>query len=270
MRYWKWLLVGSLVLFISTTQLVGCLSGTTVQAPEEAPSDQKEAESTNVKEKSRDLETGIISGRIMYRDGTPGYKARVLIVKPTDTWHPLDSAYADPQGYYTFEGVQPGTYWVNTAPNWSYTTNDPDAIVTVSAGEDAIVEDLISYKDLTASISASKERALINSQGGRYWKTVVQESRPHFSWTKVPNAAYYELEVWSTYTDKYPSNRDYSETVTTTDTEITWPTDLNALVFKEFRIDVSAFTEEGVWIAYNGLDLFCVYECEDEFDESQQ
>ena len=250
MKCWKYPLIIVLLLQLVFLSLEGCVSTPKVATPTEGQTSPVEkGKNSKAEEVPFTTSTGAITGRILYRDGTPGYKARILIVSSNDTWKVLDSTYGDSQGYYTFANVQPGTYWVNTAPNRGYSVDEPDAIVTVVAGKESPVETLTSYKDLSILQPASN---------AYFWpRTILQGPTFTFSWTAVPNAAYYELDVWSTYTEEHPSNNDYDEKLTTTNTTIMWPTDLSKLPYNNFRLDVDAYTREGLEIAYNYV-LFSV------------
>ena len=69
----------------------------------------------------------------MFKDNTPGYNVKILLIQEKSFGEILDTVFTDDQGYYTFYGVEDGTYWINTVTNNSYVSNEPSAIVTVVA-----------------------------------------------------------------------------------------------------------------------------------------
>ena len=184
----------------------------------------------------------------MFKDNTPGYNVKILLIQEKSFGEILDTVFTDDQGYYTFYGVEDGTYWINTVTNNSYVSNEPSAIVTVVANNTSRVEDLTVYKDLYVLSINNSNIDYLNPYRD---KTIISGHRFTFTWTAVVNATNYEVEIESTYTQANPSNKDYDSTVQTTNHTITWSQDLSSLPYQEFRIDITAYSIDNSVIAEN-------------------
>ena len=190
-----------------------------------------------------------IQGMVLFTDNTVGHDVGVILRQEIDNYKILAQIQTDARGYYAFYEVPAGVYWVNTISSNYYVSNVPDAVVIVSSGNTSTVEDLSEYKDIYI--------LSINGVTPSYPRTAVDGGSVKFTWNAVENATYYNVEIWSTYTEEYPSNRDYDYTERTSDNSFTWSIDSSSLPYSEFRIDVRACSIENVLIASN-YELFTV------------
>ena len=174
---------------------------------------------------------------------------QIILRQEFDNYKILAQIQTDARGYYAFYEVPAGVYWINTISSNYYVGNVPDAVVIVSYGSTSTVEDLSEYKDIYI--------LSINGITPSYPRTTVDDGSVKFTWNAVENADYYDVEIWSTYTDEHPSNRDYDYTERTSDNSFTWLIDSSSLPYNEFRIDVRAYSVGDVLIASN-YELFTV------------
>lgn len=206
--------------------------------------------------------TGNIKGRLIYTNGKYAEGECVYIFKQGETSsYDSDSVYFD--SYYIFRNVPAGQYEIYTAESYCPFIGfigDPSTVVTVSEGEETQVETLTQIRSLGVSIN--DPTIILTKTGCEYYrKEVVEGPNPTFYWEEITTAAYYTVEVWSTYTDVHPQNKEYDETVTASTAEIEWPTNLSTLTYNEFRVDVTAYKADGSVIASN-YRLFCVDQCD--------
>ena len=166
-----------------------------------------------------------------------------MLRQECDEYNVLAQITANAEGYYAFYEVPSGIYWINTMYNNSYTSNVPSAIVIVDSDSTGIVEDLSTRKDMYI--------LLINGFAPSYPRTTVEGPTVEFTWSAVENAAHYEVEIWSTYTEEHPSNRDYEYMETMSSNSFTWSIDSSASPYSEFRIDVRAYSATDKVIAAN-------------------
>jgi len=192
-----------------------------------------------------------VKGKVRFVDGVPGFNVKVLL-RSNGGGTLYSSAFADLQGNYWFYNIQSGTYWINTVTNNTYIGNQPSAVVVVTANGTSEVETLIVRKDLF--LTAINNITILNPH-----RQEIKVSAPNFTftWTAVEAAIKYEVEVWSTYTQANPSNRDYDLITQTGGTTILWPTDLSSLPYTNFRIDVTAYDTNNMILA-NNYELFTI------------
>ena len=195
-----------------------------------------------------------IQGQIYFVDGTPGYKTEVLLRNEGSSGETIDNTYADLQGYYRFYNIVPGTYWLNTVTDNSYVENEPSAIVTITPNATSKVENLTVPKDVFVTFINGIEIPYLNPY---HDTTIVSGHNYTFTWTGVESATSYDVEIWSTYTQQNPSNKDYDSTVRTNNNTITWSIDLSTLSYTDFRIDITAYNANNTVIAQN-YELFTI------------
>ena len=192
----------------------------------------------------------------MHPDGTPAYNSVVYIFKSGET-ESFASCYVDTNGYYSFDNLPVGHYDIYTASFasvWGF-TDSPKATITVSERETTIIPTLTGLRNIEITLDNPKIATMPDNPVTS--KYIIDGHNPKFTWTNVPNAAYYVVTVWSTYTEENPSSRDYDEAQNVTNNMIVWPTSLSSLPYKEFRIDVDAYMEDGTRIAA-GSEWFAV------------
>lgn len=190
-----------------------------------------------------------IQGMVFFTDTAKGHDVSVILRQEWDNYNILAQIKTNAQGYYAFYKIPAGVYWINTISNNYYVSNVPDAIVIVSSGSTSTVEDLSEKKDIYI--------LSINGITPSYPRTTVEDGTVKFTWSAVENTAYYEVEIWSTYTEEHPSNKDYDYTERTSNNSFTWSMDSSALPYKDFRIDVKAYSANNILIASN-YELFTV------------
>lgn len=200
--------------------------------------------------------TGAAVGQVMFPDGTPAHDSVVYIFKSEET-QSFASCYVDTNGYYIFDNLPVGRYDIYTASFatvWGF-TGPPKATITVSEHETTTVPTLTELKNIKIALDNPKTATMPGKPETS--KYIIDGHNPKFTWTSDPNAAYYVVTVWSTYTEKHPSSRDYDEAQNVANNMIVWPTSLSSLPYQEFRIDVEAYMEDGTRIAF-GCELFAV------------
>jgi len=190
-----------------------------------------------------------IHGMVFFLDNTKGHDVGVILRQECDEYNVLAQITTNAEGYYAFYNVPPGVYWINTKSNNSYVVNFPDAIVIVSLDTTSIVEDLTEFRDISI--------LSINEATPSYPRSIIKGESVEFTWSVVENAAYYEVEIWSTYTEETKSNRDYVFTERTSSNSFTWLVDSSASPYSEFRVDVMAYSADNTKIAAN-YELFTV------------
>jgi len=261
--------LGYLALVVSILAIYGLVgnaifggpSGPAVESPPVQPSPVTPSQSTPAitpvpTPKFTTPGMGAAVGQVMFPDGRPAHRSMVVIFKSEET-SSFDSFMVDTNGYYVFDDLPVGSYDIYTSSYASYLffTGPPAATITVSEHETTTVPTLTVLMNIEVTLDKPKTAGL---PGEPYTsKYVIDGHNPKFMWTDIQNAAYYVVTIWSTYTEKHPSSRDYDEAQKVANNMIVWPTSLSSLSYQEFRIDVEAYMEDGTLLA-SGYELFAV------------
>lgn len=205
--------------------------------------------------------TGAALGQVMFPDGTPVAGNIVYIFKAEET-RSFATCEVNKAGYFVFNNLPVGLYDIYTAPKSStsrygetFFMGSPAATITVSEYETTVVPTITVPMDIEITLDNPRIAGMLGKPETS--RNIIDGHNPKFTWTDVKNAAYYDVEVWSTYTEKHPSNKDYDETRRVVNNLIVWPTNLSSLPYQEFRIDVEASRSDGVLLA-SGYQLFTI------------
>jgi len=196
--------------------------------------------------------TGAAVGWVMFPDHTPACRSVVYIFKAGETVS-FAGCYVDTNGYYIFDNLPVGSYEIyatSFGPGLLF-TGPPDATITVWEHETTSVPNITVLGNV--EIALDNPRIAIRPDSPGASKYVIDGHNPKFTWDNVRNAAYYVVTIWSTY----PYNNDYEESQQIVSNTIVWSTNLSSLQYKEFRIDVEAYMEDGRQLA-SGYELFAV------------
>jgi len=196
--------------------------------------------------------TGAVIGQVMFPDGRPAHRTIVYIFKEEET-SSIASCYVDTNGYYMFDDLPPGRFSIYTASYatvWGF-SSEPKAIVTVAEKVTTTAPTLTQSGNIKVLLDNPRIARMPDKDYTS--KNIIDGHNPKLTWENVQNAGYYIVTIWSSY----PFNNDYNEAQKVTNNTIVWLTNLSALPYQEYVIDVEAYTNEDVLIA-SGREWFAV------------
>lgn len=195
--------------------------------------------------------TGAVIGQVVFPDNSPGYHSVIFIFKPNSVGS-LASVYVDNNGYYMFDNLFPGSYEIYAGndpqsydPALSCYVGDPNAMITVFKNTVTNVPTFTLLRKISISLEDPHNNwQTVSISGTRNaFESMINGDRPVFNWNTIPNTNYYVVAVWSTEFNA-GERKGYNKQQTVTANSIMWADNLSLSPYKEYVVEIVAYTED--------------------------
>jgi hypothetical protein len=228
------LLLPLMILLTFSFIISGCVGQTPVQSPEPtiSPPEPEVVTPTPVFETN----TGHVTGRVVYKDGTSASQVSVWIFK-RGAFLSTEHATTKANGEYYFSGLPVGDYDIYAAIYKDYGLETPDAEIRVYDQKVTAVLLIIVPKEVEFSF------------GDDY----PADTQLSISWGPIPDTYKYTVTIASNLDAASPGPIEYNNVATTSQTSLIWP----ALQLGGYEITIRAFDQNNILIGI-GKDFFTI------------
>lgn len=254
----KWIFIT--LCMISLIVLIGCVSQPPTQSPtliqQEAESAsaplttnsvvgpeevlEEDAEPVQVTPVPMKPNTGHITGKVIYLDNTPASQVGVYIFEK-GAFMSTSHDFTNGKGEYIFSDLPVGEYEIYAAIYRDYGLETPDKTVRVND------------QQITTVLPIVVPREVEFDFGDDY----PYDIELVISWTSVPNAVEYTVNVASNLGAASPGPIGYNNIATTTEIKIKWP----SLELGAYKISICAYDQDKKMIGI-GHDFFTIVDSE--------